>query len=192
MYRAKAGGKNRFEVYAEDILQYATKHFELENELNRAIQENQFILHYQPEISTATSRRVGAEALVRWRHPERKLPLPRDFVPVVEESGLIFSIKRWILREACRQMRSWQERYSSANLLTISVNISSRHFMHPNLLGVVGQVLEETDLPPESLVLEVKESILHENGPPPPGGWGGGRSSASSSPSTVSAPAPPP
>lgn len=164
MYRAKAGGKNRYEVYAEDVLQNPTRHFELENELNRAIEENQFVLQYQPEVRIATSRMVGAEALVRWQHPERGLLFPRDFVPVAEESGLIFSIERWVLREACRQLRSWQERYPSDNLLTMSVNISSRHFMHPNLSGVVGQVLEETGLPPESLVLEIKESVLHEDG----------------------------
>ncbi|QIN80391.1 diguanylate cyclase [Rubrobacter marinus] len=114
MYRAKAGGKNRYEVYAEDVLQNPTKNFELENELNRAIEENQFVLHYQPEIRISNSRMVGAEALLRWRHPERGLLHPRDFVPVAEESGLIFSIERWLLREACRQMRSWQERYPTA------------------------------------------------------------------------------
>ena len=164
MYRAKAGGKNRYEVYAEDVLQNPTKHFELENEINRAIGENQFVLHYQPEVSIATSRMVGAEALVRWRHPERGLLLPKDFVPVAEESGLIFSIERWVLREACRQMKSWQDRYPSEVPLTMSVNISSRHFMHPNLSGVVGQVLEETGLSPECLVLAVKEDVLHQDG----------------------------
>jgi diguanylate cyclase (GGDEF)-like protein/PAS domain S-box-containing protein len=163
MYRAKAGGKNRYEVYSEDALQDATKSLELENELNRAIEENQFVLHYQPEVSIATSRMVGAEALVRWQHPERGLLHPKDFVPVAEESGLIFSIERWLLREACRQMKSWQERYPNDDFLTVSVNISGRHFMHPNLSGVVGQVLEETGLPPESLVLEIKESVLHED-----------------------------
>ncbi len=164
MYRAKAGGKNRYEVYAEDVLQNPTKNFEMENELNRAIEENQFVLLYQPEIRIATSRMVGAEALLRWKHPERGLLRPKDFVPVAEESGLIFSIERWLLREACRQMKSWQEHYPTANPLTVSVDISSRHFMHPNLVGVVGKVLEETGLPPESLVLEIKEGILHEDG----------------------------
>ena len=82
---------------------------------------------------------------------------------MAEESGLIFSIERWILREACRQMKSWQERYPTATPLKMSVNISSRHFMHPNLAGVVGKVLEETGLPPESLVLEVMEGVLHED-----------------------------
>ncbi len=163
MYRAKAGGKNRYEVYAEDVLQNPTKNFERENELNRAIKENQFVLFYQPEIKIATSRMVGAEALLRWKHPERGLLHPNDFVPVAEESGLIFSIERWMLREACRQMKSWQERYPTTEPLTMSVNISSRHFMYPNLVGVVGKVLEETGLQPGSLVLEIQESVLHED-----------------------------
>ena len=163
MYRAKAGGKNRYEVYAEDVLQNPTKNFEFENELNRGIEENQFVLHYQPEIRISTSRMIGAEALLRWQHPERGLLHPKDFVPVAEESGLIFSIERWMLHEACRQMKSWQERYPTDSPLTMSVNISSRHFMHPNLVGVVGKVLEETGLSPASLVLEIQESVLHRD-----------------------------
>ncbi len=150
MYRAKAGGKNRYEVYAEDVLQNPTKHFELENELNRAIEENRFVLHYQPEIKISSGRMSGAEALVRWEHPERGLLHPEDFAPVAEETGLIFSIERWVLREACRQMRSWQERYPTEQALTVSVNISGRHFMHPNLSGVVRGVFEETGLPPRA------------------------------------------
>lgn len=132
MYRAKAGGKNRYEVYAKDALQNPTKNFETENELNRAIEENQFVLYYQPEIHIPTSRMVGVEALVRWEHPIRGLIYPKDFIPVAEETGMIFAIERWVLREACRQMCSWQERYPTDVPLTMGVNLSSRHFMHPN------------------------------------------------------------
>ncbi|MDP8971972.1 MAG: bifunctional diguanylate cyclase/phosphodiesterase [Actinomycetota bacterium] len=163
MYRAKASGKNRYEVFAEDVLQNPTKHFEIENEINRAIEENQFILYYQPQVQISTSRMVGVEALIRWEHPERGLVYPKDFLPVAEETGLIFAMERWVLREACRQMRSWQERYPTDKPLTTSVNLSSRHFMHPNLAGVVHRVLEETGLHPECLILEVKESILNED-----------------------------
>ena len=163
MYRAKAGGKNRYEVFAEEVPQNPTRHFEIENELNRAIEENQFVLHYQPEIQISTSHMVGVEALVRWEHPERGLVYPKDFIPVAEETGLIFVVERWVLREACRQMRSWQERYPTGKPLTVSVNLSSRHFTHPNLAGVIHHTLEETGLPPENLMLEIKESILHED-----------------------------
>ncbi len=163
MYRAKAGGKNRYEVFAEDVLQNPTRHFEIENELNRAIEENQFVLHYQPEIQISTSHMVGVEALIRWEHPERGLVYPKDFIPVAEETGLIFVIERWIMREACRQMRSWQERYPTSTPLTVGINLSGRHFTHPNLAGVVYRTLEETGLAPDCLVLEIKESILHED-----------------------------
>jgi len=163
MYRAKASGKNRYEVFAEDVLQNPTKHFELEIELERAIENDEFVLYYQPEIQISTSRMVGAEALIRWHHPERGLVLPKDFIPLAEETGHIFAIERWVLREACRQMRSWQERYPTGTPLGMSVNLSSRHFMHPNVTGVVACILEETELPPESLVLEIKESVLHED-----------------------------
>jgi len=163
MYRAKASGKNRYEVFAEDVPQNPIKNLELENELGRAIENDEFVLYYQPEIQIATSRMVGAEALIRWDSPERGLVLPKDFIPLAEETGHIFAIERWVLREACRQMRSWQERYPIGTPLTIGVNLSSRHFMHPNVTGVVGHVLEETGLPPESLVLEIKESVLHED-----------------------------
>ncbi len=164
MYRAKAGGKNRYEVFfAEDALHNPARHFEIEDELNRAIEQNQFVLYYQPELQINTSRMVGVETLVRWEHPTRGLIHPKDFIGAAEETGLIFAIERWVLREACRQMRSWQERYPTDTPLTTSVNLSSRHLMHPNLSGVVHRVLEETGLSPEHLVLEIKESILNED-----------------------------
>lgn len=106
---------------------------------------------------------VGVEALVRWEHPKRGLVYPEDFLPVAEETGLIFVIERWILREACRQMRSWQERYPTGRPLTVSVNLYAKNFAHPNLASVIQRTLEETGLPPECLVLEIKESILHED-----------------------------
>ena len=163
MYRAKAGGKNRYEVFYEDALKSPDKHFEIEDELNRAVEQNQFVLYYQPEIQIHTSRMVGVEALVRWEHPTRGLIYPKDFIGAAEETGLIFAIERWVLHETCRQMLSWQERYPTDTPLTTSVNLSSRHFMHPNLSGVVHRVLEETGLPPKCLVLEIKESILNED-----------------------------
>ncbi len=163
MYRAKASGKNRYEVFDEDALHSPSRHFEIENDLNRAIEQNQFVLYYQPEIHIDTSRMVGVETLVRWEHPTRGLIHPKDFIGAAEETGLIFAIERWVLREACRQMRSWQERYPTDTPLTTSVNLSSRHFMHPNLPSVVHHVLEETGLSPEHLVLEIKESTLNED-----------------------------
>ena len=155
MYRAKASGKNRYEVYAEDVLQNPTKYLELENEINRAIEEDQFILHYQPEISIATSRMVGAEALVRWRHPERGLLLPKDFVPVAEESGLIFAIERWVLREACAQLAAWGN-----DALSMSVNVSARQLGSTDLVDVVRAALEDSGVAPRRLCLEITETAM--------------------------------
>jgi EAL domain-containing protein (putative c-di-GMP-specific phosphodiesterase class I) len=106
---------------------------------------------------------VGVEALLRWEHPKRGMIYPAEFIPVAEETGLIFAIERWVLREASRQMVSWQERYPTDSPLSIGVNLSSRHFMHPNLVGEISRVLKSTGISPKSLVLEVKESILHED-----------------------------
>jgi EAL domain-containing protein (putative c-di-GMP-specific phosphodiesterase class I) len=163
MYKAKAAGKNRYEMFAEDAVLNATRHLDLEKEMIEGLENGEFVLHYQPEMQISTSRMIGVEALLRWDHPSRGLLLPGDFLPVAEETGLIFSIERWVLREACRQMRSWQERFPTDSTLTVSVNLSPRHFMHPNLVGEVYRVLEETQLPPESLILEIKESALQDD-----------------------------
>ena len=163
MYKAKAAGKDRYELFTEGALAGATEHLELETELVRALEHGELVLYYQPELRISTSRMVGVEALLRWEHPERGFLHPQDFLPVAEETGLIFAVERWVLREACRQMRSWQERYPTEWPLTVGVNLSARHFMHPNLVGEVYRVLHETDLPPESLVLELKEGVLHED-----------------------------
>lgn len=163
MYRAKSRGKNRFELFTEEAVESASQHLEMEKELVEAMEKDQLVLFYQPEMSMATSRMVGVEALLRWEHPKRGVIYPDEFIPVAEETGLIFAIERWALREACRQVRSWQERYPTDSPLTVGVNLSSRHFMHPNLVGEVARVLEKTGLAPESLVLEVEETILHED-----------------------------
>jgi diguanylate cyclase (GGDEF)-like protein/PAS domain S-box-containing protein len=163
MYRAKAAGKNRYEMFAEDAVLNATRHLDLEKEMIEGLENGEFVLHYQPEMQISTSRMIGVETLLRWDHPSRGLLLPGDFLSVAEETGLIFSIERWVLREACRQMRSWQERFPTDSTLSVSVNLSPRHFMHPNLVGEVYRVLEETQLPPESLILEIKESALQDD-----------------------------
>lgn len=163
MYRAKSRGKNRFELFTGEAVESASKHLEMEKELVEAMEKDELVLFYQPEMDIGTSRMVGVEALLRWEHPKRGVIYPAEFIPVAEETGLIFAIERWVLREACRQMLSWQERYPTDSPLTVGVNLSSRHFMHPNLVGEVSRVLEKTGLAPESLVLEVKESILHED-----------------------------
>ena len=166
MYRSKAAGKNRYELFErgeEDALARADDRLELDRDLTHALENDELVLHYQPEVRVGDGHLAGVEALLRWEHPSRGAMLPEYFMPVAEENGLIFAMERWVLREACRQMRSWQERYPSDPPLTVSVNISSGYFMHPNLVSEVSRVLEATDLPPRSLILEIKESTLNED-----------------------------
>ena len=164
MYRAKAAGKNRFELFEENTLVRADDRMELDRDLNHALENDELVLDYQPEVQTGDGQLAGVEAFLRWEHPSRGAVPPEHFMPVAKENGLIVAMERWALREACRQMRSWQERYPSDPPLTVSVNISSEYFMHPNLVGEVSCTLKETALPPRSLTLEIQESTL--NGDP--------------------------
>ena len=132
------------------------------------MEENQFVLYYQPEVHIPTSRMSGVEALVRWEHPKKGLIYPKDFIPTAEETGLIFSIERWVLRGACRQMRSWRERYPTDEPLTTGVNIPARHFMHPNFAHTVGRVLEETGLPPSASCWRSKKASCNRTRCRPP------------------------
>jgi diguanylate cyclase (GGDEF)-like protein/PAS domain S-box-containing protein len=123
----------------------------------------QFIIHYQPIISIANSKITGFEALVRWQHPERGLVSPAEFIPVAEETGLIVSLGRWVLRTACHQIREWQQVFQSYPPLSVSVNLSVKQFSQPDLIEYIDQVLEETHLHGSSLKLEITESVLIEN-----------------------------
>jgi len=163
MYYAKSRGKARFELFDESMRGRAVARMELESDLRNAIDENQFVVYYQPEVSLATGKVVGYEALVRWNHPQRGLVMPGEFLPVAEETGLIVPLGRWILREACRQMAEWQRNHPQDPALTISVNASSRELADPDLVPNVARVLRDTGLDPESLRIEVTESSIVEN-----------------------------
>lgn len=165
MYQAKAAGKNRYALLEEAPLGYHTRHLEFEVELARAIENDELRLFYQPEIETDTGQVIGVEAVLRWEHPERGLLNPKDFLPLAEETGLISYIEWWVLHEACRQMRFWQEWNPANSPLTLSVNLFSRHLSHPDLMGEISCILEETGLLPESLVLGLKAEALDEDAP---------------------------
>jgi EAL domain-containing protein (putative c-di-GMP-specific phosphodiesterase class I) len=132
----------------------------LETELRRAIEQQQLRVYYQPVVALESGKIAGVEALVRWDHPERGLLLPERFLPVAEETGLIIQIGRWVLREACKQARTWQERYPSAPPVTISVNLSPRQFFHSEL---VAEILDETRVDAGTLQLEITEGALTSN-----------------------------
>ncbi len=168
MYQAKALGKARHQVFDTSMRVQAVSLLQTESDLRRAIERQEFQVHYQPIVLLETSELTGFEALVRWQHPDRGSVSPAEFIPVAEETGLIVPIGRWVLCEACRQVRAWQLAYPRfregdlAEPLTISVNLSGKQFLQPDLLLQISQVLQETGLAADSLKLEITESVIIE------------------------------
>jgi diguanylate cyclase (GGDEF)-like protein/PAS domain S-box-containing protein len=158
MYRAKAAGRNGIGTYEPEHGQATMARLELGNLLRRAIDQQQFELHYQPQIDLATGRVTGAEALIRWRHPERGLILPGDFIPVAEESPLMARISEWALREACRQAAEWRQ--AELPPLRVAVNISARWFEQDDIVQKTSLALRHSGLDPQLLDLEITESLL--------------------------------
>lgn len=163
MYAAKGVGHGRYVLYEPTMHGAALGRLELEADLSRAIDNEEFVLYYQPLVDLQTERVVGVEALLRWRHPKRGLILPDTFVPIAEESGLIEQIGRWVLLEACAQTRRWHDRYPHLQPLTVSVNLSGKQIQHPGLLDEVAQALATTGLDPSFLVIEITEGVLMRN-----------------------------
>src|SRR5215208_6836738 len=161
MYRAKHRGKARYEVFEPSMDAKAVERLILETGLRRALVRQQFRVYYQPIVALDNDKVAGVEALVRWEHPQQGLLLPEEFLSVAEETGLIVRIGQWVLREASKQARIWQERYPGTPPLTISVNLSPRQFFHPEL---VAEVLEESEIDPASLQLEITEGAMTTNG----------------------------
>lgn len=158
MYEVKKRGKNDFQFYSEELATLLREKIELEDDLRKAIERNELLIHYQPQISTITNQMTGVEALVRWNHPTRGTLSPGVFIPIAEEAGIIFEIGTWVLREACRQMRKWHD--GGGPRIPVSVNLSSQQFHHLNLAQYIRQVLEETGLEPQYLDLEITESMM--------------------------------
>jgi diguanylate cyclase (GGDEF)-like protein len=163
MYRAKALGKGRFEVFAPAMATAVVERVTLEAELRRAVDDDEFIVQYQPTVDLAGGAITGCEALVRWQHPEHGLIPPGRFIPLAEETGLIVPIGRHVLREACRQWQRWRARASGAGRLTVSVNLSTQQLQDPGIVDDVSAVLAETGITPAHLVLEVTESAMMDN-----------------------------
>jgi diguanylate cyclase (GGDEF)-like protein/PAS domain S-box-containing protein len=163
MYRAKQGGAGCCEVFDSNMYESAVALLKLETDLRRAVEREEFMVHYQPIVAVDDGRILGFEALVRWRHPERGLVLPDQFIPAAEETGLVVPIGWWVLRTACRQTREWQQMFPVDPPLSISVNISGKLFLTPNMSGRLLEILEESRLPPESLRLEITESAIMDH-----------------------------
>ncbi|MCA1940842.1 MAG: EAL domain-containing protein [Caenispirillum bisanense] len=158
MYHAKRGGERRYAAFEPHMAQRSLAVLTMENDLRVAVARNEFELHLQPKVDAATQAVVGAEALIRWQHPQLGLVSPMQFIPLAEESGLIMPIGRWILREACRLMVQW--RAEGIAPASVSVNVSPRQFGDQGLLATVAQILEETGLPPQCLDLEITETVM--------------------------------
>ena len=163
MYKAKSLGKSRFEVFDDEMRAQAVARLELESDLRRAVDNQEFVVYYQPKVSLKTSKIVGVEALVRWRHPVRGIVSPDEFVPLAEETGLIVPIGLWVLREACQTMQRWQVEFPTNPPLEISVNVSVRQFRDLGLKAQIAAILEETGLDPATLQLEITESVLMDD-----------------------------
>jgi diguanylate cyclase (GGDEF)-like protein/PAS domain S-box-containing protein len=163
MYMAKEAGKGRYQVFEPAMHDTALKRLELKADLQRAVDNGEFILHYQPVIELESGTVEGLEALVRWMHPTRGLVPPLDFIPLAEETGLIVPIGKWVLREACLQAVDLQTRYPSNPPLTMAVNLSARQLQRPEIVGEIAETLMETGLEAGSLVLEITESVMMQD-----------------------------
>jgi diguanylate cyclase (GGDEF)-like protein/PAS domain S-box-containing protein len=163
MYRAKAQGRARYEVFDVAMHAEAVAQLRLETELRRAIERHEFRVHYQPILDLDGDQVAGFEALVRWQHPTRGLLTPAEFLSVAEDTGLIVPIGRSVLWQACRQMRAWQRHNRGAADWMIAVNLCSRQFIQPGLVEEIRAVLRDTRLDPRSLVLEITEGVLMDN-----------------------------
>lgn len=161
MYHAKAAGRNNYQFFKSAMNRSAVQRQLIESSLRRAVKQGEFLLHYQPQIDLLSGEITGAEALIRWQNPGFGLVSPAQFVPVAEESGLIVPIGRWVLREACRQVRSWLD--SGLPALPVALNISAIEFRQKDFLQEVTRILEETGLEPNYLELELTEGILMQN-----------------------------
>jgi diguanylate cyclase (GGDEF)-like protein/PAS domain S-box-containing protein len=160
MYEAKGAGKGQYRVYEPSMYQAANERLQLGADLRLAIDRSEFTLHYQPCVELPGRDLASIEALVRWNHPERGLVAPGEFIPLAESTGLIIPIGEYVLREACRQARAWQLARPDMPPLTMNVNLSGVQLEHPGIVAAVSLALEEAELPPELLTLEITESVM--------------------------------
>jgi EAL domain-containing protein (putative c-di-GMP-specific phosphodiesterase class I) len=163
MHRAREKGRNFFEFFAPEMNQSGLERMRLERGLRRALERGEFLLHYQPKICAATGKIRGAEALLRWQHPERGLVLPGEFIPILEETGLIVPVGLWVLESACEQIRRWER--AGIEVESIGINLSAGQFQQPDFDVHVRRVIECSGIAPGKIELEITESMLmHDPG----------------------------
>jgi diguanylate cyclase (GGDEF)-like protein len=160
MFRAKRQGRNAYQFYAAEMNALALEKLELESRLRRAVERNEFVLHFQPKSDTVTGRIAGVEALLRWHNPETGLVPPKEFVPLLEDTGLIIQVGEWVLQAACAQARAWQ---LAGTPVSVAVNLSARQFHRHDIRATVERVVRETGVDPALLELEITESVAMDN-----------------------------
>jgi len=161
MYHAKSQGKNNYQFYKHSMNVSSLERLTLENHLHRAIERNELLLYYQPQVDARCGKLVGVEALMRWQHPIKGMVPPVHFIPIAEETGLILPMSEWLFKTACLQNKAWQDQ--GFEPVPIAVNLSGQHFKNYNLVGAVRQALQDTDLEACWLELEITENIVMEN-----------------------------
>ncbi len=163
MHRAKAQGKARQETFHSGMHAQVLTVLHLENDLRRASHANEFLIYYQPIVCMKTGKLSAVESLIRWKHPERGIVSPGEFLPIAEETELITPMSLWVLRESCRQLKEWQDRFPKVAPFSVSVNLSGTTFTQPNLVAQVKDVLEQTRIPSGGLKIEITEGVLMGN-----------------------------
>ncbi|WP_338442212.1 EAL domain-containing protein [Synechococcus elongatus IITB4] len=163
MYRSKARGRARYEVFDTAMHAQALERLHLENDLRQAIARQEFILYYQPIIQLKTGAITGFEALIRWQHPTQGIKPPKDLIPIAEETGLITTIDYWVLTQACCQLAEWQSHYPETSNLNMSVNLSAQDLKYGQLMQEIQSALQDSKISPSLLTLEITESMLVEN-----------------------------
>ena len=158
MYTAKSRGRNNFQFFSADMNAAAMRFFHLEQKLRHAVENNELVLYFQPQVDTVAHRVCGLEALVRWQSPKAGLVPPAEFIPVAEETGLIIELGEWVLRETCRQIRQWHD--AGWPRVPVAVNLSARQFQQRDLVGRIRRILDEYGVAPAMLELEITESSL--------------------------------
>ena len=158
LYRAKEDGRGRYRVFSEDLHASAVMRWQMENELRRAIENDELYLQYQPIVGLGEGVVEHFEALVRWRHPVRGFVSPLDFIPLAEETGLIVPLGRWVLDRACRQVKEWRESIPGASKISVAINVASKQLVLPSFVGEVQQKLADLALTPDAIAIEVTES----------------------------------
>jgi diguanylate cyclase (GGDEF)-like protein len=161
MYHAKNQGRNNYQFYTKSMNATSLQRLDLENDLRKALDRGEFLLYYQPTVDVQTRTIIGAEALVRWKHPNKGMISPGEFIPLAEETGLIVSIGEWVLRTACSQNRAWQN--AGNKPFRVAVNLSGRQFDQEGLIEVISNALRDTGFDPQYLELEITESTIMKN-----------------------------